>query len=76
MTRRSPRVALALLAAVTTTSSALAAQPTSRSSEGAQKSLTTRQYLQSIKPAKPTGPSAAARARTEEANGYLTPMPW
>jgi len=76
MSPRSSALALALLASATTASSALAAHPASRFSETAQRTLTTRQYLQSIKPAKPTGWTAVVRARTDEANGYLSPMPW
>ena len=71
MSPRSGALALVLLASATPASSALAAH-----SEPAKKTLTTKQYLQSIKPAEPTGWTAVVRAKMDEANGYLSPMPW
>ena len=76
MTHRSHALAIALLAAAATASSALAAHPTPRFSVTAQGALTSRHEVQSVKPAMPAGATAAARAKEQEAKGYLTPMPW
>jgi hypothetical protein len=75
MIRRS-RVLVLIVLAATTASSAVAAHPTERFSVTAQNTLRTKPYLQSIKPAKPTGSTAAVRVKAEEAKGYLSPMPW